>query len=86
MNSYQNSQVRIWSAGPASSAIDIKKGVKHGCPLSPLLFNICVDLLISYLRKASDFGYNTDELSGSISQSYADDMILVSDSEKIFKY
>jgi hypothetical protein len=41
-----------------------------------------VDSLISYLRKASDFGYNPDELSGSISQAYPDDMILVSDSEQ----
>jgi hypothetical protein len=50
MDSYKDSQVRIWSNGKASGPINIKKGVKHGCPLSPLLFNICVDPLITYIK------------------------------------
>jgi hypothetical protein len=40
MDSYNRSQVRIWSAGEASKPIDIKKGVKQGCsqPLYCLIF------------------------------------------------
>jgi hypothetical protein len=80
MDSYKNSQVRIWSAWPASRSIDIKKDVKQWCPLT-LLFNICVDPLISYLWKASDLDFDIGELGSSVFQAYADDMILVSDSE-----
>jgi hypothetical protein len=56
MDSYDDSQVRIWSNGKALGPINIKKGVKQGCPLSPLLFNICVDLLITYIKKAKESG------------------------------
>jgi hypothetical protein len=66
MGSYKSSLVRIWSVGSASRHIDIKKGVKQRYPLSPLLFNICRDSLISYLRKASDLSYDTDGLSSSL--------------------
>jgi hypothetical protein len=58
------------------------KDAKQRCSLSPLLFNICVYLLIPYLRKAKDLGYRTNELANSVIQAYADDMILVSDSEE----
>jgi hypothetical protein len=57
MDSYKNTQVRIYSTGCASEPIDIKKGVKQGCPLSPLLFNLCVDPIISYIRENIEDGY-----------------------------
>jgi hypothetical protein len=78
---YKGSQVRIWSAGKVSRSIYIKKGVKQNCPLSPLLFNICVDSLILFLKKSEEFGCRTAKLGETIVQAYADDMILVSDSE-----
>jgi hypothetical protein len=78
MDSYKNSHVRIWSVRSVSRPIDLKKGVKQGCPLSPLLVNICMDLLISYLRKASDLGYDIEELNSSVIHAYTDEMILVS--------
>jgi hypothetical protein len=62
MDPYDNTQVRIWSTGTASRPIDIRKGVKQGCPLRPLLFNICVDPLISFIRKSSELGYETSEI------------------------
>jgi hypothetical protein len=81
MDSYNKTQIRIWSTGAASRPIDIKKGVKQRCSMSPLLFNICVDPLISYIRKADDLGYQTSELGTTIIQAYADDMKLVADSQ-----
>jgi hypothetical protein len=79
MDSYNRSQVRIWNAGEASRPIVIKKRVEQSCPLNPLLFNICVDLLLSFLRKSKGLGYRTAELRETIVQAYADDMILVAD-------
>jgi hypothetical protein len=80
MDSYKDSQVRIWSNGSASRPIDIKKGVKQGCPLSPLLFNICVDPLLSFIRKFDEADYSTSELGSTTIQAYADDMLLVANS------
>jgi hypothetical protein len=82
MDSYNNSQVRIWSVGRASRPINNRRGVKQGSPLSSLLFNICVDPLISFLKKSEGLGYRTSELGETIIQAYADDKILVSDSEQ----
>jgi hypothetical protein len=81
MDSYKNNQVRIWNSGKASDPISIRKGVKQGCPLCPLLFNICVDPLISYIKNAEVNGYVTKELGDVRIQAYADDMILMSDSD-----
>ena len=45
-------------------AIDIHKGVKQGCPLSPLLFAICYDVLLSMLDFTPDH----------LSLAFADDL------------
>jgi hypothetical protein len=50
LDSYKGTQVRIYINGMASEPIDILKGVKKGCPLSSLLFNLCVDPIITYLK------------------------------------
>jgi hypothetical protein len=57
MDSYKNSQVKIWSNRKVSDPIFIKEGVKQGCPLSPLFFDICVDLLIIYIKNTKEIGY-----------------------------
>ena len=52
--------------------IHILRGVKQGCPLSPLLFAICYDVLLTYLSQ---------ELEGSTPHSahaYADDLAIAS--------
>jgi hypothetical protein len=81
MDSYKNTQVRIYSTGYASEPIDIKKGVKQGCPLSLLLFDLCVDPIISYLREKVEDGYTAKYLNPATIQAYADDMILVASTE-----
>jgi hypothetical protein len=48
MDSYKDTFVRIWNQGEASNPIPIRKGAKQGCPLSPLLFNICIDPIIQF--------------------------------------
>jgi hypothetical protein len=68
--------------------ITIKRGVKQGCPLFPLLFNICLELLLKRIDSMTQTdGYsigiaNQDgSYKNSISvQAYADDLILISKS------
>ena len=43
-------KVRLWFNGLTATTIDIRRGVKQGCPLSPLLFIVCYDVLLSQLR------------------------------------
>ena len=46
--------------------VSIKRGVKQGCPLSPLLFIICIDFLL----------HSLDKLSRTEIYGYADDIAL----------
>jgi hypothetical protein len=57
------------------------KGLRHGDPLSPLLFNLVVDVLSRMLQKAAGAGLiqglgNELVQGGVISLQYADDTIL----------
>jgi len=57
---------------PTNHSITIERGVKQGCPLSPLLFVLCYDVLLSYLlqhRDHEDFGYADDLAIASTSIS-----------------
>ena len=82
MSSYKECYTRIVSNGGMSEAIPFGKGVKQGCPLSPTLFNICLEPLLQKLNnKAAVDGYHWYDNSTSV-QAYADDVILFSDTEK----
>lgn len=50
--------------GYSGTWISIERGVKQGCPLSPLIFAICVDVLLVDLAK----------VEGVLSFAYVDDM------------
>jgi hypothetical protein len=56
------------------------KGLRQGDPLSPLLFNLVVDVFTRMLMKAADIGYITGLMSalhpaGVVSLQYADDTL-----------
>jgi hypothetical protein len=57
------------------------KGLRQGDPISPLLFNLVVDVFTRMLMKAASKGYISDFMSnlypeGVISLQYADDMLM----------
>jgi hypothetical protein len=73
--------------------------VKQGCPLRPILFNICIDSILHFIKREEnhEFAYSTEELPANLIQAYAVDIILilngskglrslVDDSEKFFTF
>ena len=45
-NLYENTQAQVRVNGTLSECLALKTGVKQGCVLSPLLFNIFMDWVV----------------------------------------
>ena len=75
---YQDGTTVIQLPEENTRAIEINSGVKQGCPLSPLLFNIIMDELIERVE-SNRCGVRVNNLELSI-MSFADDTLLISDS------
>ena len=80
LNSYKDSYTRIFSNNRRSQSILFRKGVKQGCPLSPTLFNICIEPLLARLNACKEDGYHWLNSATTV-QAYADDIIVFSDTE-----
>ena len=80
-NTYLGSNTRVQTQGRYSRQIDIKRGVKQGCPLSPMIFNIALDSLIRDLEGQREYGYKVGTNRFTV-QAYADDVLLISNSEE----
>jgi hypothetical protein len=65
LDSYRPATIKIVTLDGLTNEINIKRGVKQGCPLSPILFYICVNPLIEKLNssecKKLRFCWNTDD-------------------------
>jgi hypothetical protein len=86
MNSHNGARVRILSWEGWIDEIPIRRGMKQGCPLSPLLFNSCLDPLIRKINedifKSHGFPINDDQNMKWSCQAYADDLLLFSNSDE----
>jgi hypothetical protein len=64
-------------------SVNLEKGVRQGCPLSPLIFNLCLEPLLQYVNSelkhcgASVGPPNAERLAFTV-QAYADDVALIS--------
>ena len=78
---YRNTKVRIKFNGGISEPIHINKGVRQGCGLSPVLFNIYINKIIQEFKTVVKKGIqlNNRKLVNTI--LYADDQILMATSE-----
>ena len=78
-NLYWNQSANIRIEGSLSESIQIKRGVRQGCILSPLLFNIYSEAILNEaLLNLSDKGININgERVNNI--RYADDTVLIAE-------
>ena len=79
---YDKPTVNIILNGEKLKAFPLKSGIRQGCPLSPLLFNIVLEVLATALREEKEIkGIQTgkDEIKLSL---FADDMILYIENPK----
>jgi hypothetical protein len=80
--SYIYAFIRIWDTDEASNLIHIIKGLKQGCKLNPLLFDIYFDPIFAFIKREVNhkFAYSTEEFPINLIRAYADDVILISNS------
>lgn len=79
-SSYVDASTNIDINGRLSRDIKIRRGVRQGYPMSPMLFNICIEPLIRRI-KSLNIGTTVADINCSV-QAYADDIILVSPNEQ----
>jgi hypothetical protein len=65
LDSYRPATVKIVTLDGITNEIKINRGVKQGCPLSPILFYICVNPLIEKMNtsqfKKLGFSWDNDD-------------------------
>jgi len=68
--------------GEKSKAFPLKSGTRQGCQLSPLLFNIVLEVLATGIREEKEIkGIQTEKEEAKLSL-FADDMILYIENPK----
>ena len=82
---YQNIESCILNNGWASNFFALERGVRQGCPLSPYIFLLCVEILAERIRMNQDvkgISINGNEIK--ISQCADDTTFILNGSEKSF--
>ena len=79
---YHNTESCILNNGWASDFFKLERRVRQGCPLSPYLFILCVEVLADAIKKNQNIkGIFVNEREIKISQ-YADDTTLILDGSR----
>ena len=78
-NVYTNAHTVVRTTSGETGEIPILSGVKQGCPLSPILFNLSVEIILrSVLLKANEVGPAKHHDYPITVLAYADDLVLIS--------
>jgi len=64
-----------------SKPVEINKGVCHGCPLSPTLFNIYLDEIISKWQNQEITGIKLSKNQQLSMLLFANDQVIIADTE-----
>ena len=80
---YSTTTANISINGQMSKTIDLKSGVRQGCPLSPTLFALCIEPLGNLIRAQVDFtGINIPGVGQFKISKYADDTVFFVNDQK----
>ena len=81
---YKNAESCVTNNGHHSDFFHIWRGVRHGCPLSPYLYIICIELLSNQVRKCPDIKGIYIEGKENKTSLFADDASFILDGSKKF--
>ena len=73
---YSNATEKIQTKGGLTNDIQITRGIKQGCPLSPLLFNLVLEGIIPLLEETNKGGYRFTGGATVQVLAYADDLCI----------
>ena len=79
-NAYRGASSTIKTSAGLTRSIPIRAGVKQGCPLSPILFNLCIELIVRRIKSAAaklKSGQCVHYGTLLSCLAYADDLVLV---------
>ena len=80
---YDKPTANIILNGEKLKAFPLRSGMRQGCPLSPLLFNIVLEVLASAIREEKEIkGIQTGKEEVKLSL-FADDMVLYIENPKV---
>ena len=82
---YEGSSFTVLSDTGETEEIPQEQGVKQGCPLSPLVFNLALEGLLWGIEASSTKGYLFSEDLQAKSLAYADDLAIASSSSEDIK-
>ena len=79
---YDKPTANIIVNGEKLKALPLRSGTRQGCPLSPLLFNIVLEVLATVIREEKEIkGIQIGKEAGKLSL-FADDMMLYTENPK----
>lgn len=80
-NLYWNQRATVRVGDSETDLLEISRGVRQGCILSPLLFNLYSEAIISEALEGSEVGV---KINGKVVNNlrYADDTVLIASSEQ----
>lgn len=77
MSLYTSPSMSVFALGFLSSPFNITDGTPEGCPLSLLVFALCIEPLAAYIRSSSDIsGISVGSVEHKIGL-YVDDIVLI---------
>ena len=82
MATLQGSITSFFVGGSSSRALEIRRGVRQGDPLSPLLFNLVIDELLDILDSMGSNGCAFRSGPKCRALAFADDIVLVGEDSK----